>query len=243
MTSTRTYSYSPVFRALEIASIISFVVFSGLLAIDSVKAMLGPFSGDVWWLLPTSLLLGYLIADLVSGTVHWLADNFGTEDMPILGAALIRPFREHHVDPRAITRHDFIETNGANCLVCVPWLASYWMWLEPGQNLWTLSFIITWLWFNWGIFMTNQFHKWAHLEQPAGWIVWLQDHKLILSPAHHDLHHTPPFDRYYCITTGWLNSLLCDRLRFFQRLELLGRWAFRAPKPVAPAVKSPLAGS
>ena len=27
MTSTRTYSYSPVFRAIEIASIISFVVF------------------------------------------------------------------------------------------------------------------------------------------------------------------------------------------------------------------------
>lgn len=37
---------------------------------------------------------------------------------------------------------------------------------------------------------------------------------------HHDVHHTAPFDKYYCITTGWLNWPL-TKIGFFKGLEKL----------------------
>jgi ubiquitin-conjugating enzyme E2 variant len=70
------------------------------------------------------------------------------------------------------------------------------------------------------VMMTNQIHKWSHLDEeriPAT-VRALQRLHLVLPPAHHRRHHTAPFDTYYCITTGWLNWPLA-RLGFFRHLE------------------------
>ena len=36
------------------------------------------------------------MADFICGFVHWLEDNYGREDAPIIGAAIIAPNRRHH---------------------------------------------------------------------------------------------------------------------------------------------------
>ncbi|HEX5748663.1 MAG TPA: fatty acid desaturase family protein [Archangium sp.] len=205
--------YSPAIRAMEIASIVSFVALESAL----VWRLAGnPHTGP--WLLLSAVLLGYLAADFVSGFVHWMGDTWGSTDMPVLGKAFIRPFREHHVDEKAITRHDFVETNGNNCLVSLPvaLLAVLLPHSSSGQVFVSafLGAMIFW------VMATNQFHKWSHMDHPPALIGFLQRVHLILPPEHHRIHHTAPFNKYYCITVGWMNKPLL-MIGFFPTLERL----------------------
>jgi hypothetical protein len=68
------------------------------------------------------------------------------------------------------------------------------------------------------VFATNQFHRWAHEDNPARWVRALQRAGLILSPEHHAAHHASPQDKSYCITVGWMNPLL-DKTSFFRICE------------------------
>ena len=68
------------------------------------------------------------------------------------------------------------------------------------------------------IFCTNQFHKWAHSDDPPAVVAFLQRVSLVLPRDHHSVHHTAPFATYYCITVGWLNEPL-HRIGFFRGLE------------------------
>ena len=205
--------YSPAMRRFELASIVVYGI-----AMAALTLRLAPNVGRAPWLVLTAIMLGFVAADFVSGVVHWAADTWGSPDWPIVGQALIRPFREHHVDQKEITRHDFVETNGNNCFISIPFgVGAALLPQGPGRifNLFAASFLgslILWVLF------TNQFHKWAHLDRPSRAIALLQRWNLALPPEHHSVHHQAPYAKYYCITVGWLNEPL-HRIRFFPALE------------------------
>ncbi len=207
--------YTKAQRRFEIASI---AVYTGIMGFLVWK--LAPGAEESPWLAATAIMLGYVAADFVSGFVHWAADTWGTPEWPVVGKALIRPFREHHVDQKEITRHDFIETNGNNCFVSiVPGVLAALLSQGPGLvgNFFLATFIFSLiLW----VLFTNQFHQWAHLDDPPAWKDRLQRWHLILPRDHHQVHHTAPYAKYYCITVGWLNEPL-TRLQFFPMMERL----------------------
>jgi ubiquitin-conjugating enzyme E2 variant len=216
----RHYNYSPWHRLLEIVAIAACLSLIGVLSWRLGDAvLLRPELSSFAWIAPAALL-GYMAADLVSGVVHWLADRFGSPDTPILGEAFVRPFREHHDRPKEILEHDFVEINGNNSLVMllllVPAIVVLPAQLE-GAWVGLASFSAA---FSSAIFMTNQFHKWAHADDAPAIVRWLHRHGLVLSPSAHDRHHTAPFETDYCITSGWMNPVL-ERLNVFAGCERL----------------------
>jgi hypothetical protein len=206
--------YTKTQRTIEIASIATFFI---IFTLNIEKINQATVSKNLFFLL-SAFFAGMIGSDLVSGVVHWAADTWGSPTWPIVGKSLIRSFREHHVDPLAITRHDFIETNGNNCLVSVPVLLTLYF-MPINQRHHTFFFMqVTMLSLTFWIFLTNQFHKWSHQNENNTLITVLQNFHLILPRGHHGDHHDLPHMNSYCITTGWLNGPL-DRLGFFRRLE------------------------
>lgn len=58
----------------------------------------------------------------------------------------LKPFREHHVDPTSITRHDFVETNSYNFAVLIPFLA------HMLRKFWSKSVEEIGIEYNWTLF-------------------------------------------------------------------------------------------
>jgi ubiquitin-conjugating enzyme E2 variant len=200
--------HTSVFRKVEVASTFVFI---------SASAYLLWLLRDYFAANPSyafaAFVSGWVAADFVSGVVHWAGDTWGTTQWFLVGQTLIRTFREHHVDEKAITRHDFVETNGTNCLISLPILFAC-LWAAPSFLVVSMFSLVLW------VFATNQIHKWAHQDSRPAWVSAFQRAGLVLSPEHHAIHHKSPFAKYYCITTGWLNRPLLV-MGFFRRSEQL----------------------
>jgi plasmanylethanolamine desaturase len=156
--------------------------------------------------------LGWLLADLLGGLVHFAFDTWGSVRTPVLGKAFVRPFREHHVDPEAMTRHDFAETHGSSCLAALPVLFA--VCLGPLPVLLQAVMLFT----AFGALATNQCHKWAHMEEAATprIVRRLQRLGIVLRPEHHRRHHTAPFNTHFCTSAGWMNPAFDSFLKMFR---------------------------
>jgi hypothetical protein len=168
-----------------------------------------------WWT-PIAFLAAMFFADFSCGVIHWMADTWGSETIPVFGPRFLRPFRLHHLNPDDFLGRNFIDANGDVALVTLPFLLS--VFLIPLDH--DLGRVAT-------VFLvassacalpTNQVHQWAHMSEPPSWVRWLQRLGVLLSQEQHQIHHTAPYATNYCITTGWCNPTLAA-VGFFPAFE------------------------
>jgi ubiquitin-conjugating enzyme E2 variant len=157
--------------------------------------------------------MGYVTADLFTGFVHWFCDTFFEETTPIIGA-VIGPFRVHHREPLAMTRHAFLELTGTQFRAMAPFTIAL-IWWGQSVPVSATAFACALIG---GAVVTNLFHRWAHEPVPPLPARVLQAAGLVLTPGRHARHHAPPHTDAYCVTSGWLNPI-CDRLRIWTRAE------------------------
>jgi hypothetical protein len=186
------------------------------------------------WALAVLLLipLGYIAADLFTGFFHFFADNFGSERTPLLGPAFIFRFRQHHSDKKLICTLNFRELNGSHILLASPIVVAIAL-LPIATTGWGFAFgTFAWSMMFFAVF-TNQIHRWAHDDDRSTLIRFLQRTRLMLSPDHHEHHHRVPHGVHFCITNGWLNTLL-DRFGIWHRIAdvLIALGVPQAPESV-----------
>ena len=201
------------------ASAASMIVASGLAVAYAIR-LLSEIDVVQWWV-PLAVVSGMVAADFSSGIVHWAADTWGRDDLPVLGPRLLVPFRVHHVNPDDFVSRSFVDTNGEVTIPASLMLAgAFAIPLHTGWGLFAAVFAQAFCSIG---MMTNQIHQWAHQPLVPAPVRVAQRAGLILRPSAHALHHARPYHARYCITTGWCNAAL-DRLAFFRRLERLITW-------------------
>lgn len=171
-----------------------------------------------WLAVLLGSIVGALAADLSTGLVHWACDTWGNERTRWFGPSLIRSFREHHREPRAMLDHDWIEVNGE--VATAASLALLVLAAPPFQAALTgrpFGYALLWAMISLAA-LANQLHLWSHMPEPPGPVRALQRGRLVLSPRRHTHHHRHPHTTGYCISTGWLNPAL-DASGFWRALE------------------------
>lgn len=200
-----TYDYPTSHRVFELVSVGTFIGFAGALTRRVAVEVADRLSWSTSLVIVGVLLAAYAVADLASGIVHFLLDNFGSPDTPVIGQKFVKPFRDHHVDPMAMTQGDFIAVNADNVFVCLPVIIPAFIFLDAARHPYAGVFIIGLVL---GVIMTNQLHKWAHMPTVPRLVAVAQRRGVVLSKEHHSAHHSGQYDRNYCITWGQLDLLL-----------------------------------
>ena len=168
-----------------------------------------------WWS-PLVVVRGGA-ADLVSGLVHWTADTWFSESMPVLGRRFLRPSVCITSTPMTSCAADFIDCNGDVAMLNTPILVAALVMPDDRRGCGAVA----------GVddvcrdLAADESGPsvGAHAVAAAARSL-ASTLGVILSGDDHARHHEEPFVANYCIATGWCNRWL-SAVGFFPACERL----------------------
>jgi ubiquitin-conjugating enzyme E2 variant len=161
-----------------------------------------------------TIIFCVLIADFITGFVHWFEDTYITPDWPILGKHVGVPNIQHHKHPGWIgTMSSFVSRNMQTFSMGAVFIVTYLFFYG-----WFIPVVFTIAVASLG----NEIHTWNHRTRNKNpfWIRLLQDTCIVQTPYQHAKHHKKPYDTCYCTITNILNPIL-DSLNFWRSLEYI----------------------
>lgn len=166
-----------------------------------------------------TILLAWLLADFISGIVHWWEDRALVDGSRFNFINSIRRDNEiHHADPTFFLSYTW--WGNINTTAPFAWAIATVLYFAGVPLLFVLTAVF--------LGIGNLIHRWAHehaVKRPRI-VTLLQRTGILSSPDHHIQHHFRdglPVTREestirYCVMSNWLNPIL-DRIKFFPLLE------------------------
>lgn len=166
-----------------------------------------------------------LLADLLTGLVHWLEDTYGNPNTQFMGIGkhIVIPNLVHHIRPRELTQGTWFSRVWTSAVFLLILLFLLWVFNCDSPMVYMVFAIAVW---------GNEVHCWSHRspKENGKLITFLQKSYIIQSPKQHGKHHFSPYASHFCALTPYLNPIL-EMIYFWRILEfalkLIGIKPFR----------------
>lgn len=155
------------------------------------------------------VVLCYFATDMISGLLHIILDNPRSLDIPFI-KPLAEGFQGHHNDPDGIFEMGLYQHLYVMHLPLTLLFIAVLPLHTPLVYVAYLSMVAM-------LHLMQMSHRWAHVpdDKRSSFVTALQRARFIIPFANHDKHHHPPYERDFCIMSGWCNGPLNVMARAF----------------------------
>lgn len=153
------------------------------------------------------VVLCFAVTDLISGLLHVILDNPRSLDVGAI-RGLAEGFQRHHRNPAKIYEQPLYEHLYVMHMPLTFLFGVVFLFGDARMYVVFLSMCGA-------LHLMQMAHLWAHLprEQLPRVARALQRSRMLLNKPQHDLHHTEPFDKDFCIMSGFCNPPLNRAVR------------------------------
>lgn len=165
------------------------------------------------------IIVGFLLADLLTGTVHWFEDSYlgYCIDLPVLDN-IAKDNELHHFFPRSILAYSYFEHMSIPLPMTFTVVGVLFVMNRSAFN----SNYVCILSFAFFSSIANILHRFSHLRdcETSSVLKHFQKLGVLCSHDHHSKHHTSIKNEKYCVISEYNNWIL-DRLNFWRFLEYM----------------------